>query len=30
VYVNSGYSSFGTSNAWLGGEGNALFVLRLP
>jgi polyvinyl alcohol dehydrogenase (cytochrome) len=30
VYVNSGYSSFGTANAWLGGEGNALFVLRLP
>ncbi len=30
VYVNSGYSSFGETNAFLGGHGNALFVFRLP
>jgi polyvinyl alcohol dehydrogenase (cytochrome) len=31
VFVNSGYASFGgTANAWQAGEGNALFVFRLP
>ena len=30
VYVNSGYSTFGGANAWQGGNGNALFVFRLP
>ncbi len=30
LYVNSGYASFGGANAWQGGEGNALFVFRLP
>jgi polyvinyl alcohol dehydrogenase (cytochrome) len=31
LFVNSGYSSFGAAvNAWQSGEGNALFVFRLP
>jgi polyvinyl alcohol dehydrogenase (cytochrome) len=30
LLVNSGYSSFGGANPWQGGEGNALFVFRLP
>jgi polyvinyl alcohol dehydrogenase (cytochrome) len=30
LYVNSGYSAFGGRDAHQGGNGNALFVLRLP
>jgi polyvinyl alcohol dehydrogenase (cytochrome) len=30
LYVNSGYSTFGGANPWQGGNGNALFVFRLP
>lgn len=30
VFVNSGYGSFGGLNPWQAGEGNALFVFRLP
>lgn len=30
LLVNSGYSSFGVANAWQAGDGNALFVFRLP
>lgn len=30
LYINSGYSAFGGRDAHQGGNGNALFVLRLP
>ncbi|MDO9003361.1 MAG: PQQ-binding-like beta-propeller repeat protein [Aquabacterium sp.] len=30
LFVNSGYGSFGGLNPWQAGEGNALFVFRLP
>lgn len=30
VYLNSGYNTFGSTNAWQAGSGNALFVFRLP
>ncbi len=30
LYVNSGYKSFGGKNAYQAGEGNTLFVFRLP
>ncbi|MDO9236705.1 MAG: PQQ-binding-like beta-propeller repeat protein [Aquabacterium sp.] len=30
VYLNSGYSTFGGTNPWQAGPGNALFVFRLP
>jgi polyvinyl alcohol dehydrogenase (cytochrome) len=30
LYVNSGYSAFGGRDRYQGGNGNALFVLRLP
>jgi polyvinyl alcohol dehydrogenase (cytochrome) len=30
LLINSGYSSFGGATAWHAGEGNSLFVLRLP
>jgi polyvinyl alcohol dehydrogenase (cytochrome) len=30
LFVNSGYSSFGVTNAYQAGGGNALFVFRLP
>ncbi|MBC7701033.1 PQQ-binding-like beta-propeller repeat protein [Aquabacterium sp.] len=30
LFVNSGYGSFGGRNPWQAGEGNALFVFRLP
>ena len=30
VYLNSGYSTFGGTNPWQAGPGNAFFVFRLP
>lgn len=30
LYLNSGYATFGGRDYWQGGNGNALFVLRLP
>jgi polyvinyl alcohol dehydrogenase (cytochrome) len=30
LLINSGYKTFGSTNAWQAGAGNALFVFRLP